>query len=306
VGGALQPPCLAIEQSLTHPSAQSGLLRPLLSSNHGKQLMLDRLKTAARDALPQHLQVPVKYFYQRVRGHCEAEMALLPMLALPGAHVADVGGNRGIYAYRLRKLGARVEVFEPNPVCAGVLQSWAHTAGGVCVHPVALSSGDGSAKLHIPVDSQGLEHDASASLESQDGAQFRDCEVALRTLDSFGYSDLSFIKIDVEGHESSVLAGASATLGVSKPALLIEIEQRHNPNQPIREIFDYIESRGYRGLFFKGGKLIPINQFDAERDQSMRSFALKPYLYHNNFLFLADTRVSAGDYRQLIERYMAR
>ena len=54
-------------------------------------------------------------------------------------------------------------------------------------------------------------------------------EVELRTLDSYGFEDVAFIKIDVEGHEEAVLAGAGDTLVRAKPVLLIEIEERHNP-----------------------------------------------------------------------------
>ena len=36
----------------------------------------------------------------------------------------------------------------------------------------------------------------------------RDYMVPLRQLDSFGFTDTSLIKIDVEGHESRVLEGA--------------------------------------------------------------------------------------------------
>ena len=55
-------------------------------------------------------------------------------------------------------------------------------------------------------------------------------------------------KIDVEGHEYSVIEGAEATLLASKPALLLEIEQRHI-GRPINEVFDKILSMGYHGFF---------------------------------------------------------
>jgi FkbM family methyltransferase len=80
--------------------------------------------------------------------------------------VVDVGGNRGIYAYQFWKLGARVEVFEPNPACSRVLSAWAAGKAGVNVHSLALSSHAGSANLHIPIDESGIKHDSSASIEN--------------------------------------------------------------------------------------------------------------------------------------------
>jgi FkbM family methyltransferase len=230
---------------------------------------------------------------------------LLPALVRRGAHVADIGGNRGSYAYRLWKLGARLEVFEPNPLCARVLQTWAGGASGVNVHPVALSSGEGSATLHIPVDDHGIEHDASASIHRHSGGSYHDVEVPLRSLDSFGFVNLDFIKIDTEGHEACVIAGATATLQTSQPAMLIEIEQRHHPEQPISAIFDRMTDLGYRGFFLRDGRLQSIEYFDLDRDQAPASFTVNDATYLNNFLFLSGARLKAGDYVSLARRWMA-
>lgn len=265
--------------------------------------MIQSLKTSLRDAIPNRLQVPIRHWYELVRGQSEAEMALLSSLVRRGSRVADIGGNRGAYAYRLWKLGARLDVFEPNPLCASILQSWAEHVGGVTVHSVALSSGDGTTMLHVPVDDHGVEHDASASVEPVAGGKYRDVEVPFRPLDSFGL-DLDFIKIDTEGHEMSVLGGATATLKASIPAMLIEIEQRHHRDQPIAEIFDHVAKFGYRGFFLRDGQLVPIDRFDVERDQSLAAFAANDGRYFNNFLFLSADRIEAGDYASLAARWM--
>jgi FkbM family methyltransferase len=260
--------------------------------------MMQKLKAIVRDSLPAHLQVPLKYWYGAARGHLEAEMALLPALVCRGSRVADIGANRGIYAYCLHRLGAKVEVFEPNPCCADILRCWARHVIGVKVHSVALSSQAGIAMLNIPVDAQGLEHDASASIE-QIGGSTNDIEVPLRSLDSFAFQDLEFIKIDVEGHESRVLVGAEQTLRASWPTLLIEVEQRHNPTRSISEIFGWLETCGYRGFFLLNGKLAPVAHFEVERHQSIEVFRSGQHTYCNNFLFLAAARLDRGDFQQL-------
>jgi len=263
------------------------------------------LKTALRNALPRRWQVPIKYAYGRARGDIEPEMALLPLLASRGERAIDVGGNRGTYAYRLWKLGVRVEIFEPNPHCAAILHSWAAGRDRVSVHEVALSSRSGTAELHVPVDAQGVEHDASASIEHAAPANSHDYRVPLRPLDSFGFHDAVLVKIDVEGHESSVIEGAQATLKASTPALLVEIEQRHN-RRPIAEIFGQIEQLGYRGFFLLGGKLVPVSAFDPDTHQSLAAFEGGGRGYHNNFLFLHAKRLDAGRYKVLSGRWMAR
>lgn len=259
--------------------------------------MLQRLKALARDALPRRWQVPVKYWYGRARGDIEPEMALLPALVGRGDHVVDVGGNRGTYAYRLWRIGARIEVFEPNPDCIGILAGWAAGRDRVKVHGVALSSCAGTAQLHVPVDEHGVAHDASASIEADAPGDGRDIDVPLRTLDSFGFTDVRLIKIDVEGHESSVIEGAAETLRAARPALLIEIEQRHR-REPIDTIFRQIEAFGYRGFFLLDGCLVGIERFDAGLHQSPEAFA-SGRAYHNNFLFLASERLDGGGYANL-------
>jgi FkbM family methyltransferase len=217
----------------------------------------------------------------------------------PGEHVVDVGGNRGVYAFKLWSLGCRVEVFEPIPACFEILQAWGHDKERMHVHRVALSSSIGEASLLIPVDAAGVEHDASASLEH--GFMTSRAEiVATRTLDSFGYEDVSLIKIDVEGHECSVLAGAAGTLCSCAPALLVEIEQRHN-TEPIERIFDSLLDQGYRGYFLEPGTgdLRGLCEFCVDRDQSMGQFGVSKGRYINNFIFLHQRRIADGCYPSL-------
>ena len=83
--------------------------------------MISGFKTQVRDLLPKSYQVPAKYWYGWLRGALEPEMKILGALAGQQDRVIDVGGNRGMYAYHLWRLGASVEVFEPNPVCFRVL-----------------------------------------------------------------------------------------------------------------------------------------------------------------------------------------
>lgn len=76
----------------------------------------------------------------------------------------------------------------------------------------------------------------------------------------------SFIKIDVEGLELRVLRGAETTLRHSMPALVAEIEQRHQ-SAPIQETFAYLAGLGYVGYFLGPGGLQPLVEFDVERHQ---------------------------------------
>lgn len=225
-------------------------------------------------------------------------MKLLPGLVRAHDRVIDVGGNLGVYAYQCSRLGAQLEVFEPNPKSYRVLSAWAMDKPAINVYPVALSNHSGSANLNIPIDESGVEHSASASIENTGFAQARIELVPLQTLDSYCFRDVTLIKIDVEGHEYSVIEGAAATLVSSTPALLVEIEQRHN-SRPIDQVFSKILDYGYRGFFVEEGKLSMLDSFDVSRHQSMVDFNGSTADYINNFLFLHHTGLADGKYDNL-------
>lgn len=248
--------------------------------------------------LPAALRVPAKYWVDRLRGYQEPEMALLGLLFSPSDRVVDVGGNRGVYSYRCWKLGARVEVFEPNPTCIEFMAPWIASKPDVKLHRYALSDQAGQAELHIPMDRQGAEHDASASMEAHGFDRERVLSIPVSTLDSFGFQDIAFIKIDVEGHERRVLEGARKTLSESRPALLVEIEQRHCA-EPIGEVFETITQLGYQGFFLDQGELSPLSVFRTEVHQDPGAFDRKTGRYINNFLFLHHSRIEAGQYAGL-------
>lgn len=251
-----------------------------------------RIKAAVRDGLPTAWQVPAKYWHARLSGTLEPEMALLPHLVPRGGRAIDVGGNYGAYAVALAGLGARVEVFEPHPACLRALGAWARGRARVTIHPYALSDQAGEAELAIPVEADGTEHDAAGSIAaSVNAGVVRTHRVALRTLDAFAFADAALVKIDVEGHEAAVIEGALATIAASRPALLVEIEQRHRAD-PIATSFARIEALGYGGWFFRDGTLVPVARFDAVVHQ--RTDALGQGGYHNNFLFLSHDRRYPG------------
>ena len=256
------------------------------------------MKSFLRSLVPMALQVPVKYRVNRALGRMEPEVELLRYLVARGDRAIDVGGNRGVYAYALWRLGARVEVFEPNPICSDVLEAWSANKPYVAVHRVGLSDSKGEADLHIPVDTSGYEHDASASLGTKVAGRVRNERVPLSTLDSFAFNDVAFVKIDVEGHEDRTLLGAEALLGTQQPALLVEIEQRHI-DRPITEVFDLVRSFGYEGWFLRDNQLAPLDWFVVERDQSTANFGTDGMPYLNNFLFLGRRHSVNGRYSRL-------
>ena len=116
----------------------------------------------------------------------------------------------------------------------------------------------GELKFHIPL-LNGEICPPLASLEERGG----ECEVRtvkVKTLDSYDFDDVDLIKIDLEGHEQSVIEGALKVINKNTPLLIIEIEQRHIRNN-INEVFEYINRLNYSGCFLQNGRLIPLTKF---------------------------------------------
>jgi len=258
-----------------------------------------------RDALPKSWQVPIKFWVNAAQQKLEPELGLLPYLVNRGDLALDIGANRGIYTYRLRRLDAVVLAFEPNPSCASLLRDWGKQDPAITVHNVALSNQTGEGILQIPIDSAGVEHDSSASLVTHQFHTSRSIPVSLRKLDSYMLTHISLIKIDVEGAEEDVLNGSTLTLESSKPALLIEIEQRH-ANRSILSTFDMLKSMGYVGFFIDKHLLRSVLEFDLSRDQCIKHLGVKRARYINNFLFLHQHRLDAGNYEHLFNRWGCR
>jgi hypothetical protein len=120
-------------------------------------------------------------------------------------------------------------------------------------------------------------------------------KVPLVTIDSLGLANVTFMKIDVEGHEVSVLKGAANTIKRDRPRLFVEVEQRV---QPVSQVTGLLTSWGYEGWVRPGRRWLRLTEFDlvgvqaqtchvADRGLLLRS--LWPYpRYVNSVLFVPD------------------
>ncbi len=208
----------------------------------------------------------------------------------PGRAV-DVGANRGSYTYAFAQAFDAVEAFEPQARCAVEIERFARSRPNVHVHRLALSDKRAQVALNVPiVQGRFREHRATglATLAPLAG-KVATLTVDVAPLDDFAFDDVTLIKIDVEGHERKVIAGAERTLARSRPTLIVEIEQRHLGQASIFDAFAQIVSLGYCGWFFRSGTLERLETFSHERDQlpyvADVATGRTPGAYVNNFIF---------------------
>lgn len=213
----------------------------------------------------------------------EPELARLGDFVKSGDLCLDIGANAGVYAWALARLGARVIAFEPNPRMADIVDLLGNP--GIEVRRIALSDREGTATLTLPGGDTGL-----ATLGDHHTTGDPAFTVATQRLDDLGLSGVRFIKIDVEGHEEAVLAGAAALIARDQPTLLVEIEERHNSGGLARIV---ARLAGYSCWFLIDEHWQPLAAFDAAVHQDER--AIDPMShganrrtcrYYNNFLFV--------------------
>ena len=104
--------------------------------------------------------------------------------------------------------------------------------------------------------------------------EFRTFSVNVKKLDDFRFENpISFIKIDVEGHELEVIEGAIATINKNKPILLVEIEERYSKRKVIDTI-KFVNALGYKSYYFNEKEL--INTATLMNFDSCNNFIFKP------------------------------
>jgi hypothetical protein len=130
------------------------------------------------------------------------------------------------------------------------------------VRQVAVSERPGTAVLALPEGGKGTE--GRASLEGLDEST-RAVEVETIRLDDLGIRDVSFIKIDVEGHERAAIAGAKETVQASYPLLTVELEEQHGGIAPA---VDLLAEWGYSAKVLVEGRWIPLDGFDLAAHQA--------------------------------------
>jgi FkbM family methyltransferase len=166
------------------------------------------------------------YYRRRIADEAtwgEHELDVLREILKPGGTAIDAGANQGVFAYAFSRIADRVEAFEPNPDYAGFAKRM--LGRRATVHQVALSDKSGRAEFVVPVAEDGtvLHLGGNLGAAGAPGQRVMRFDVELRTIDSYGFQHVRAIKIDVEGSEPDVLAGARQTIERDRPPLIVEL-----------------------------------------------------------------------------------
>ena len=216
----------------------------------------------------------------------EPELILIEKFCDKTKSTIDIGVFRGVYSYKMAEYSNKVYGFEANPVMFNYLnKNLTKLKKNIMLHNIALSNSKGYAKLKIPIRKKSMVKSnfedyyegGLATIESDNSLHnkmFDTFDVKKLTLDSFNFDQkISFIKIDVEGHEFSVLKGSEKILKKYKPVLLIEIDKQHSTK--VKETFNYLEKLNYESFYFDGIDLIKILSYEENIRKDFKNFIFK-------------------------------
>lgn len=178
----------------------------------------------------------------------------------------DVGAHVGLWSMQLLKRFKAVYAFEP---VAAFRECWAENMPGnfvgvngsiAIMHPVALGAKDGRAYMEIPALNGGIDsggtHVRMAAVNDEDPSI-----VEVKALDSFGFADVDFVKIDCEGFEHQVIEGARDTITRCQPVIIVEQKpHKLGPNFGIKgtPAVDLLKGMGYRVVQELSGDFVMV------------------------------------------------
>ena len=230
--------------------------------------------------------LPQSYLFKKrikrsIKNNDEKELQLLKEIIIPGTDTIDVGVYRGVYSYEMAKYSKIVHAFEPNPIIfKDIKLNLSKIIKNISFYNYALSDHENTSILKVPIRNKNFDRNnyeeyfqmGKATIHKENKMEdIETFEVKSKKLDSFSFSNkISFIKVDVEGHELAVIRGAENTIKKNKPILLVEIEERHSQKK-VSETLDYINSLGYISYFYE--------------NELLKTSSLDNLNLYNNFIF---------------------
>ncbi|MCB2116652.1 MAG: FkbM family methyltransferase [Rhodobacteraceae bacterium] len=194
--------------------------------------------------------------------------------------VFDVGANVGGWTMALLSHSGpwigEVHMFEPLPANRARLDEARRDGlfrgnARLAVQPCALSHAAGTARIHFEAEESRLASidNSAAMMPMRDIPLGRSLEIETRTLDDYCAGQkierIDILKIDVEGHEMSVLRGAERMFREKRIGIVAyelgphQIERR----EFFRDFFRFFEGHGYQNHRYRenGWSTMPIKAY---------------------------------------------
>ena len=162
------------------------------------------------------------------------EAALFAQFVRPGMEVVEVGANIGVHTVSLAQMvGPRgmVVAFEPQRAIFQLLCANVALNGLFNVRTHHAAAGAAAGSLTVPPYNYAAANNFGGVSLTQGGSGE---EVPVTPLDALDLPAVHVLKIDVEGMEAEVLAGARALIARHRPILYLENDRREKSPSLIR------------------------------------------------------------------------
>ena len=188
----------------------------------------------------------------------------------PAPIVFDVGANTGEWTFLMRQncpQAARFFLFEPQPVCQKAIERRKLPNSMLIPHAVSSSAGE-IIELFVSKEASEL-----ASLHQRRDSYFDELDfsvIGVKTVtidgvvEEHGIDRIDLLKMDVEGHELSVLEGAMQTLKHGRiRALTFEFGSSNiNSRTFFHDFWDFLTPLGFQVFrILPSGRLMPIRDY---------------------------------------------
>ena len=202
-----------------------------------------------------------QWFYES--GFAEKSLIhwVLDTFISPDSNFIDIGAHVGTYSWTCGKKAKHTYAFECGP------KTFCYLAANIALHqledkvspfPNALGNEEKTIDYYIRSEDGG--GNGVKELSHED-SKHKKVKIFMKTLDSFHFENVGFIKIDVEGFEKEVLMGGLDTLRRNNfPKILFESwgswkEKEGVPADAIRnDLFRFLEGIGYTIISVSGAQ----------------------------------------------------
>ena len=232
-----------------------------------------RMADGTHIAVPASLDSITTYVILEQERWFEKETAFLAGFLKPGMTAIDIGANLGVYCLPMARLVSPGDVFayEPASEPRGLLarSKELNKAANLQLVPVALSDRAREGTLVLG---------ASSELNTLDGTGPGE-RVAISSLDAEqearGWRTIDFMKIDAEGEEERILAGASHFFANHAPLAMFEVKAGAKINENLPAAFRALGFGIYR-LLDGAPVLVPVAPGEALDPYELNLFAARP------------------------------
>ena len=165
----------------------------------------------------------------------------------PIEYIADVGAHVGLWSRPMMRRANTKYIWAFDPINS-VRECYVLNMGGFdnySIYPVALGHKNMKGFLNVETDNSG----------NTNVHPTRSGNTEIRTLDSFNFEHLDYIKVDVEGFEYNFLQGAVDTLNRCRPFVHLEMKSKNMRNSK-DDFYRFMKNIGYSQVMKIGAEVL--------------------------------------------------